>query len=119
MAFQRFTVNRVNLLAEQLANSFLQTPQSTVRGHSLPSPLTVLGKRINGLTSTSTPNPFQVGTLGNSLVATIPAPNASATTIAIDSAAQSNAIQTAQVAMINSITIHKNGDFGYNVKPHK
>jgi hypothetical protein len=119
VAFNHFTVDRVNLLAQQLANSFLQTPQSTTRGHHLPSPLTVLGKRINGLSTTSTPNPFAVGTLGNALIASVPAPNASATTIALDSAAQNNAIQTAQVAMINNINIIKNGDFGYNVKPHK
>jgi hypothetical protein len=121
MAFRQYTIQQVRLLAQQLANSFLQTPESTVRGHHLPPPLDVLGKRIDGTATSATANgnPFQTGTLGNALINAIPPASSSTTTIALDTGAQENAIAAAQVAMINSVNILKNGEFGYNTSQHK
>jgi hypothetical protein len=117
MAFNNYTTQRVEVLAQQLSNSLLQTKSSTLRGHRSQDPVTVIGRRISG------PNPGQMGnstpfafnTLGFALITSTPAPGSSSTTVALDALAQDNAVEAARNAMLNAVVIIKNGDFGNQV----
>ena len=117
-AFTNYTIQRVELLAQQLTNSLLQAPLSAQRGHKLPSPLIGVARKINGFAPANMGgNPFAVGTLGNALISSTPGIASSATTLSLDSLAQDNASEAARVAMIDTVNIIKNGFFG-NSKKH-
>ncbi len=53
-----------------------------------------------------------VGSLAASLIQAIPPAGTSAATASLYSLTQDNAIESAQVAVINGVNIIKNGDFG-------
>jgi hypothetical protein len=108
-AFKVYTQQRVNLLAEQLTNSLLQTSASTAYTFRHPYPVTIVPRRINGATG---------ATLANALSTTVPAPGSSPTTIALDSLAQDTAVEAARVTMINGADIIKTGAFGYSKSKH-
>ena len=114
-AFSLYTKQRVSLLANQIISSFLQSPQGTSRAHGQPSSLGQLVAR-------KLINPQGVGAPGslvNSLLATIPPPGTSSATASLYSLSQDNAIESAQVAVINGVSILKNGDFGNQAGHHK
>ena len=107
-AFTLYTTQRVNLLAQQLISSFLQYKPSTARQHGQPSTLQVLiTHRIIGINGQAT-----AGSLENSLMSTIPQTVTSAPTATLYSLSQDNAIEAAQVAILNGAGILRNGDFG-------
>jgi hypothetical protein len=107
-AFTLYTQQRVNLLAQQLISSFLQYKVATARQHGQPSTLQVLiSHRIIGINGEAT-----AGSLANSLLATIPPAGTSAPTATLYSLSQDNAIEAAQVAVLNGAGILRNGDFG-------
>jgi hypothetical protein len=107
-AFSLYTTQRVSLLAQQLASSFLQYQSATARPHGQPSTLQVLiNHRIIGLNGQAT-----AGSLQAALQSTIPKPATSAPTQTLYSLSQDNAIAAAQVAILNGAGILRNGDFG-------
>ena len=107
-AFKFYTTQRVSLLAQQLISSFLQYKPSTARQHGKPSTLQVLiNHRIIGINGEPT-----AGSLENSLLTTIPPAGTSAPTATLYSLSQDNAIEAAQVAVLNGAGILRNGDFG-------
>ncbi len=107
-AFKFYTTQRVSLLAQQLISSFLQYKPSTARQHGQPSTLQVLiNHRIIGINGEPT-----AGSLENSLLTTIPPAGTSAPTATLYSLSQDNAIEAAQVAILNGAGILRNGDFG-------
>jgi len=107
-AFTLYTQQRVSLLAQQLISSFLQYKSATARPHGQPSTLQVLiNHRIIGINGQAT-----AGSLANSLLTTIPPAGTSAPTATLYSLSQDNAIEAAQVAILNGAGILRNGDFG-------
>ncbi len=107
-AFTLYTQQRVCLLAQQLISSFLQYKSATARPHGQPSTLQVLiNHRIIGINGQAT-----AGSLANSLLTTIPPAGTSAPTATLYSLSQDNAIEAAQVAILNGAGILRNGDFG-------
>jgi len=107
-AFTLYTTQRVSLLAQQLISSFLQYKPATARQHGQPSTLQVLmTHRIIGIDGEATP-----GSLAYSLLTTIPPAGTSAPTATLYSLSQDNAIESAQVAVLNGAGILRNGDFG-------
>jgi hypothetical protein len=114
-AFNAYTNQRVNLLGQQLVNSFLRSLASTLHTPGTPPPLSAITRKIDGAnpgTNASNTTAFAGGTLGFSLISTTPDPTASTTTVALESLAQDNAIEAARVAMIDTVNVIKNGDFG-------
>jgi hypothetical protein len=107
-AFSDYTQQRTSLLAQQLVSSFVQTPQGTARAPGQPPALKQLIKsKIIG------PNGGgPASSLYKSLIATIPQPGVDAPTETLYSLSQDNAIQTAETAMLNGVSIIKNGAFG-------
>jgi hypothetical protein len=131
-AFQNYTIQRTNLLAQQVNNSFLLYRAGVSRGHGLDSPLPLIIYSINGIQDRRA-MPRQIIPLVTQLtgfsatlvtmrttpttdstnpVNPIPMPGASATTIALDTIAQDNAIEASRVSTLNSTTIVRNGNFG-------
>lgn len=115
-AFNMYTTQRVELLAQQLLGSFLQGPAQPVRPHGVQNP-------IQKLIATKIIEPQGVGpegSLAQSLKENISMPGATAPTEALNSLSQDIAIATAQTAVINEISILKVGAFGNMLKrPHK
>jgi hypothetical protein len=107
-AFSDYTQQRTALLAQQLVSSFIQSPQGTARAPGEPPALkTLIKSKIIG------PNGGgPVGSLYRSLINTIPQPGVDAPTETLYSLSQNNAIQTAETAMLNGVSIIKNGAFG-------
>lgn len=104
-SFQRYTRQRVNLLAQQLRNTFQQTslytnPKKGKGG----DPLAVIATRINKPAETiSAKQPFDDGTLGKALFQSTPEPNASPTAVALNALAEDNAIEAARISILNGI----------------
>jgi hypothetical protein len=118
-AFQNYTQQRTNLLAQQVTNSLLLYTPGTTRGNRLDSPLPLIVLRINGAVDANGKSPRQMsGTLVMNLKNSTPSPGASPTTIALDTIAQDNAIEATRVATLNGVTIVRNGNFG-NGNSHK
>jgi hypothetical protein len=107
-AFSDYTQQRTALLAQQLVSSFIQSPQGTAKAPGEPPALkTLIKSKIIG------PNGGgPAGSLYRSLIDTIPQPGVDAPTETLYSLSQDNAIQTAETAMLNGVSIIKNGAFG-------
>jgi hypothetical protein len=137
LAFQNYAKQRTNLLAQQVINSFLLYRQGTTRGQRVDSPLPVVLYAINGVADKKImprqiiPLVTQLTGLTPAMIAAppanpampspsspIPAPGSSATTIALDTISQDNAIAAARVATLNSVTIVRNGNFGNGTTHH-
>ncbi len=107
-AFTLYTEQRVSLLAQQLINILIQSPEGTAKAPNQPYALkTLISKQIIGPQG-QTPK----GSLAKSLLDTIPQPGTSAPTSSLYTLSQDNAIQTAQDAILNGVSILKNGAFG-------
>jgi hypothetical protein len=107
-AFTLYTTQRVSLLAQQLINIFIQSPQGTAKAQGQPYALkSLISKQIIG-----PQGEIPKGSLAKSLLMTIPQPGTSAPTSSLYTLSQDNAIQTAQVAILNGLSIIKNGAFG-------
>ena len=107
-AFTLYTTQRVSLLAEQLTNIFIQSPQGTAKAQGQPYALKQLvSTKIIGPQG-QTPK----GSLAKSLLQTIPQPGTSAPTSTLYTLSQDNAIQTAQDAILNGLSMLKIGAFG-------
>jgi hypothetical protein len=136
-AFQNYTIQRTNLLAQQVTNSFLLYNPGVTRGPNVDSPLPLIVFGINGVkdrrsmprqqysplvTQLTGYSPDMVTTRSMAVAANtinpIPGPGASATTIALDTIAQDNAIEATLVATLNSVTIVRNGNFGNGNSHH-
>ncbi len=131
-AFQNYTLQRTNLLAQQVTNSLLLYKPGVGHGPKLDSPLPIVIFEINGVTDKArsmarqpvplatqltgiTPADISSRTPLSAMTTTIdpiPAPGSSATTIALDTIAQDSAIQASLTMTLNSITIIRNGNFG-------
>ena len=107
-AFTLYTTQRVSLLAQQLINVFIQSPQGTAKAQGQPYALkSLVNNKIIGPEG-QTPK----GSLAKSLLMTIPQPGTSAPTSSLYTLSQDNAIETAQDAVLNGLSIIKNGAFG-------
>jgi hypothetical protein len=107
-AFTLYTSQRVSLLAQQLINILIQSPQGTAKAPGQPYALkTLISKQIIGPQGQA-----PKGSLAKSLLVTIPQPGSSAPTASLYTLSQDNAIQTAQDAILNGLSIMKNGAFG-------
>jgi hypothetical protein len=118
LAFQKFTTQRVNLLAQQVVNSLLIYGNTTSRGHRSPDAIPVVQQKLIATGDTKAV-PRATGTLAGSLIASIPAADASTTTVALSTFTQDNAIAASRVAVQNSVTILRNGNFGSTNTNHK
>lgn len=107
-AFTLYTTQRVSLLAEQLTNIFIQSPQGTAKAQGQPYALKQLvSTKIIGPQG-QTPK----GSLAKSLLQAIPQPGTSAPTASLYTLSQDNAIQTAHDAILNGLSMLKSGAFG-------
>jgi hypothetical protein len=107
-AFTLYTSQRVSLLGQQLVNIFIQSPQGTSKAQGQPYAL-------KQLVSTKVIGPqgqHPKGSLVEALLQTIPPAGTSAPTSSLYTLTQDNAIQTAEVAVLNGLSITKNGAFG-------
>lgn len=112
-AFLSYTEQRTQLLAQQLIGSFVQTPGGSARAHSQPYALKQLiqskiigpkGKGPGGsLIESLNGSIDQVG--GNAMIDTSP-------TTTLYTLSQDNAIEAARTAVLNGVSIIKNGSFG-------
>jgi hypothetical protein len=117
--FLNYTQQRTNLLAQEVTNSLLTYSTSTSRGHGSQDPLPLVVLQINGGIDPRTRlRQTNAQSLYQNLYATTPNIDASATTIAIDTAAQNNAIQASNVATLNSVTVIRNGNYGNGSHKH-
>lgn len=117
-AFQDYTKQRTLLLAQQLVSSFVQTPQGASRAPGQPAALKQLveskvigpkgkgpeGSLIQSLTETN-------GQLGSPALVSSP-------TTTLYTLSQDNAIATARTAVLNGVSIIKNGAFGIQKVNH-
>jgi hypothetical protein len=112
-AFSNYTRNRIDLLAQQLDSVFLHASSSQSSKHqnqnSGSNLYRLVATRVNGrdTSSTSPAITFKSGTLGHALAATTPAGSIDAPSIALDSLAQDEAIQTSRLAVINGFEYNK------------
>jgi hypothetical protein len=107
-AFTLYTTQRVALLGQELVNIFIQSPQGTAKAQKSPYAL-------KSLVSTKIIGPqgqHPKGSLVDALLATIPPAGTSSPTSSLYTLTQDNAIETAQVAVLNGLSIIKNGAFG-------
>ena len=108
MAFANFTDQLVGLLANQVVNSVLVYSVSTNRGLHSSDPIPVLEQKLINV-SDGKAVPRSSGTLDQSLKVSIPPYNASPTTVSLDTYAQDNAIEAAQVVVQNGVTLIRSG----------
>jgi hypothetical protein len=107
-AFTLYTSQRVSLLGQQLVNIFIQSPQGTAKAQGQPYALkSLIGNKVIG-----PQGQHPKGSLVESLLQTIPPAGTSAPTSSLYTLTQDNAIQTAEVAVLNGLSITKNGAFG-------
>jgi hypothetical protein len=113
-AFALYTTQRVSLLSEQLINIFIQSPVGTEKAQGQSYALKqLISSKIIG-----PQGQHPRGSLASSLLETIPQPGTSAPTSTLYSLSQDNAISTAQVAILNGVSILKNGAFGIQKVSH-
>jgi hypothetical protein len=107
-AFLLYTTQRVSLLSQQLVNIFIQSPEGTAKAQGQPYALKQLvsTKIIGGQ------GEMPKGSLAKSLVDTIPEAGSSAPTSSLYTLSQDDAIESARVAILNGLSIIKNGAFG-------
>jgi hypothetical protein len=111
-AFTDYTVQRTQLLAQQIISSFVQTPQGTAKAPSQPYALkTLVESKIIGPKGKG-----PGGSLIDSLTGTIPQIDASvlesSPTTSLYTLSQDNAIESARTAVLNGVSIMKSGAFG-------
>jgi hypothetical protein len=107
-AFTLYTTQRVSLLAQQLINILIQSPEGTAKAPGQPYALkSLISKQIIGPQGQA-----PKGSLAKSLLETVPQPGTSAPTASLYTLSQDNAIQTAQDAILNGVSMLKNGAFG-------
>ena len=104
----QYTTQRVALLGQQLVNIFVQSPQGTAKAQGQPYAL----KQLVSTKIIGAQGQHPKGSLLNSLLETIPQPNTSAPTATLYTLSQDDAIATAQTAILNGVSITKNGAFG-------
>jgi hypothetical protein len=97
-AFVAYTTQRVSLLAQQLLSISSQFKLGPARTRGLKQ---VVATKIIGPRAQMLP-----GSLGQSLLATIPQPGTSAPTASLYTLSQNNAIAAAQVAILNGVAKH-------------
>jgi hypothetical protein len=113
-AFTLYTTQRVSLLGQQLISIFIQSPQGTARAPGQPYALKqLISTKISG-----SQGQHPKGSLLESLLQTIPQAGTSAPTEALYVLSQDNAIETAQVATLNGVSIMKSGAFGIQKVHH-
>jgi len=115
-AFDKFTTQRVGLLAQEVTNSFLVYAASTSRGKKSDSALPLVIRSISGQTDNRMNNPRGSSSLVTNLTTSTPAPDASPTTVALSTIAQDNAIEASRVSTLNGVTIIRSGSFGSRAK---
>ena len=113
-AFTLYTNQRVTLLAQELINVFVQTPQGTAKAPGQPYAL----KQLIDTKIIGNQGQMPKGSLARALNQTIPQPGTSAPTTSLYTLSQDNAIQTAQVSVLNGLSILKNGAFGVQKVQH-
>ncbi len=107
-AFSLYTNQRVSLIAQQIINIFVQSPQGTAKAPGQPYGLNhLVTTKLIG-TQGQTPK----GSLAKALLETIPQPGSSAPVASLYTLSQDDAIQSAQVAVLNGLSMLKNGAFG-------
>ena len=107
-AFNQYTAQTVDLLAQQLLNNVQQSGQAGKHQAGKVDLTSVIQKKIDGAPSTASSKPsFNPGTLGCALLQSTPAAGASTTAVAVESLAQDNAIEAARVAILNSLNTSK------------
>jgi hypothetical protein len=118
-AFTNYTQYRVELLANQVVSSVLQSAVGTAQKHGSGAVLPgLVARKLNGRETTpANGNPYRAGTLGSALISTIPDPQSSAAATSLSSLAQDQAIAAARVGVINGLNIMKNNSFGIS-SPH-
>jgi hypothetical protein len=107
-AFTLYTTQRTALLGQQLVNIFIQSPQGTARAIGQPNPL----KQLVSSKIIGPKGQHPKGSLLSSLLLTIPPAGTSAPSASLYTLSQDEAIATAQVAILNGLSIGKNGAFG-------
>ena len=113
-AFTLYTTQRVSLLAQQLINIFIQSPQGTAKAPGQPYAL----KQLVSSKIIGPQGQHPKGSLACSLLQTIPQPGTSTPTSSLYTLSQDDAIETAQVAVLNGLSIMKNGAFGIQKVSH-
>jgi hypothetical protein len=108
-AFQVYTTQRVNVLAQQLTSSLLESPQATVRVKGQANTLSALISRRVSNVNVST-------SLMKALMSSIPAMGLSPASQTLYSLSEDNAIEASQIAVINGVNIMKFQDFGNKAK---
>jgi hypothetical protein len=115
-AFENYTHFRVELLAQQVVSSALQSSLGTSKqkgqGPTLPA---LVMRYINGVNSNGMSNG---GTLLKALFDSTPGPGSSQAAAALDSLAQDQAIASARVGVLNGLNIIRTGDFGNSNNHH-
>jgi hypothetical protein len=113
-AFTLYTSQRVSLLAQQLVNIFIQSPEGTARAPGQPYAL----KQLISSKFIGPQGQHPKGSLADSLLTTIPQPGTSAPTSTLYTLGQDTAIATAQTAVLNGLSLMKNGAFGIQKVTH-
>jgi hypothetical protein len=112
-AFSLYTTQRVSLLGQQLINIFIQSPQGTAKQQAKPFALQLVANKIIG---PQLQHPR--GSLAQSLLTAIPPAGTSAPSTSLYTLTQDNAIATAQVAVLNGLSVTKNGAFNIQKVQH-
>ncbi len=117
-AFTDYTVQRTQVLAQQIVSSFVQTPQGTAKAPNQPYALKQLVEaRIIGPKGKG-----PGGSLINSLNGMIPQIDASvltsSPTTTLYTLSQDNAIEATRTAVLNGVSIMKSGAFGIQKVSH-
>ena len=127
-AFQGYITNRIQLLGQQLNSAVVQaiggahTTDSHLQAKLLTTFTRIVKNNVNGAKtktdasgvttyaniSNNNNNIFNVGTLGQALIGTVPDQNASTSTSQIDALSQDQAIAVARIAVINGFVYAKN-----------
>lgn len=116
-AFEDYTKQRVDLLAQEVTNSFLLYAVSATRGKRSDSSLPLIIQKINGGQDRRSAAPRQqTSSLLKNLQDSTPTHNATPTSVALSTIAQDNAVEASRVATLNGVTIIRSGSFGSRSK---
>ncbi len=113
-AFTLYTTQRVSLLSQQLISIFIQSPQGTAKAPGQPYAL----KQLVSSKIIGPQGQHPKGSLACSLLQTVPQAGTSRTTSSLYTLSQDDAIESAQVAVLNGLSIVKNGAFGIQKVSH-
>jgi hypothetical protein len=119
-AFQNYTQNRLELLAQQIISSVLTSKSALAKNGSAYVLPAMVARKINGVnTASGATVPYRAGTLGAALWTSIPSSTSySPQAAALDALSQDQAIQAARVSVINGLNVIRNSDFGVQNKHH-